>query len=192
MPKFPDCNMRRRPGRGFAPACTLLLIGLLAAAPLAAQALPPEPEPGRLPSDRTVMVSLYFADSSRFALQAEQRQLTRPNDPAAFGEAIIRALTTGPQDKHRRRTLPGGNILRAFFVDADKTAYVDFNNDMWAHHPDGVQADILAIYSIVNSLVLNMAEVDAVKFLNLGREPITTAAHLDLRYPLKANILLVR
>lgn len=141
---------------------------------------------------RAVTVSLYFADPVRFALLAEQRQLPGPQNPLALGRAIIRELATGPRDKHLARALPDGAVLRAFFIDSDKTAYVDLNSAMWAQHPGSVQSDILAIYSIVNSLVLNMAEIDTVKILNIGREPITAAGHLDLRYPLKANILLIR
>jgi len=137
-------------------------------------------------------ISLYFADPARFALQAEQRQILRPETPTDLGKLIVRELTTGPQKQGLRRTLPAGNVLRTFFIGGDRTAYVDFNNTMWQKHPGGIQADTLAIYSIVNSLVLNLAEIEAVQFLNLGREPLPTAGHLDLRYPLKANILLIR
>jgi len=137
-------------------------------------------------------ISLYFADPARFALQAEQRQILRPETPTDLGKVIVRELTTGPQKQGLRRTLPAGNVLRTFFISGDRTAYVDFNNTMWQKHPGGIQADTLAIYSIVNSLVLNLAEIEAVQFLNLGREPLPTAGHLDLRYPLKANILLIR
>ena len=168
-------------------------ICLLACPGLDAQT-PPSGEPGtvRPETARAVVLSLYFADSERFALLAEQRQLPYPENPVAFGKTIIRELTTGPRGKHLLRTLPDGDILRAFFIDTDKTAYVDLNAAMWARHPGGVQADMLAIYSIVNSLVLNMAEIDAVKIMSRGREPIPTDGHLDLHYPLKADILLIR
>ena len=159
---------------------------------LYAQTPPALPGPDRAEISRTVTVSLYFAGKDRFALLAEQRQLPRPKSPVALGRTIIRELITGPRNKNRVRTLPDSDILRSFFIASDKTAYVDLGNAMWAHHPGGVQSDILAIYSIVNSLVLNMAEIDAVKILILGREPIIPAGHLDLRYPLKANILLIR
>ena len=137
-------------------------------------------------------ISLYFADPNRFALQAEQRKILRPETPTALGKLIVRELSTGPQKQELERTLPAADVLRSLFIDGNRTAYVDFNNIMWQKHPGGIQADMLAIYSIVNSLVLNMAEIEAVQFLNLGREPLSTAGHLDLRYPLKANILLIR
>ena len=167
-------------------------LGLLALPCLYAQASPGGEVPGGLETARTVTVSLYYADNARFALLSEQRQLSRSESPVALGRTIIRELSAGPLDKQRVRTLPKGELLKTFFIDSDKTAYVDLNPEMWTHHPGGVQADMLAIYSIVNSLVLNMAEIDAVKILSPGREPVPAAGHLDLRYPLKANILLIR
>ncbi len=201
MLNLPGHKNRHRPGLrlvrpGIAAMLTLIMVPaicLLASPGLNAQTTPSgELDTIGPETAQAVTLSLYFADNTRFALLAEQRQLPHPDNPVAFGKTIIRELTTGPRGKHLVRTLPDDDILRTFFIAADKTAYVDFNTDMWTHHPGGVQADMLAIYSIVNSLVLNMAEIDAVKILSLGREPIPTGGHLDLRYPLKANILLIR
>jgi len=193
MPRCPDHNIHRRFGiRPLRPA-TLILIGFcVAAAACLATAIGVSAQSVRSAAPQEMTISLYFADPTRFALQAEQRQILRPGTPTALGELIVRELTTGPQNQELGRTLPAADVLRSFFIDGDRTAYVDFNSIMWQKHPGGMQADMLAIYSIVNSLVLNMAEIEAVQFLNLGREPLPTAGHLDLRYPLKANILLIR
>jgi hypothetical protein len=168
-------------------------ICLLAGTRLDAQT-PPSGGPGaeRLEIARAVTLSLYFKDSARFALLAEQKQLPHPGNPVALGKTIIRELAAGPRGKHLIRTLPDGDILRTLFIDVDKTAYIELNPDMWTRHPGGVQSDMLAVYSIVNSLILNMAEINAVKILSPGRKPIPAPGHLDLHYPLKANILLIR
>jgi hypothetical protein len=50
----------------------------------------------------------------------------------------------------------------------------------------------MTIFSIVNSLILNIPEVDAVKILIEGRESMTLAGHIDLRSSFKANLLLIR
>jgi len=39
---------------------------------------------------------------------------------------------------------------------------------------------------------LNIPEIHAVKILIGGRESMTLAGHIDLRFPLKANMLLIR
>jgi len=191
MPRCPHHNSRRRFGRArLRPG---LRFGFLAVAAVClATTVGVGAQTARPAGSREMTISLYFADPVRFALQAEQRQILRPATPTALGKLIVRELTTGPQNQGLGRTLPTGDFLRSFFIDGDRTAYVDFNNAMWPKHPGGIQADMLAIYSIVNSLVLNMAEIEAVQFLNLGRESLPTTGHLDLRYPLKANILLIR
>jgi hypothetical protein len=48
------------------------------------------------------------------------------------------------------------------------------------------------VYSIVNSLILNVTDIEAVKILIEGQESITLAGHIDLQQPLKANMLLIR
>jgi hypothetical protein len=201
MPKHSSHKLRCKPDAfgprtGIPAVRAMIMISaalcLLTAPGLCARASTGGQVPDGLETDRAVTLSLYFADPARFALLAEQRQLPRPENPLALGRAIIGELVAGPYNKHLVRTLPDGAILRALFIDADKTAYVDLDNTMWARHPGSVQSDILAVYSIVNSLVLNMAEIDTVKILSRGREPIPAAGHLDLRYPFKANILLIR
>jgi hypothetical protein len=89
-------------------------------------------------------------------------------------------------------TLPLGTSFRTFFIDQKKTAYVDLNGSIREKHPGGTLAEILTIYSLVNSLVLNIKEIDTVKILIEGRETMTLSGHFDTRLPLKANMLLVR
>ena len=90
------------------------------------------------------------------------------------------------------RTLPPGVTLRALFIDQDKTAYVDLNAAVKDNHPGGVRAELFTVYSIVNSLVLNIPEIDTVKFLIEGRDAMTLCGHVDLRFPFKADMLLIR
>lgn len=69
---------------------------------------------------------------------------------------------------------------------------MDFNETVAQDHPGGVRAELLSIYSVVNSLALNMEGIFAVKLLIDGREADTLAGHVDLRYPYKANIQLIK
>jgi len=137
------------------------------------------------------IIHLYFANKENSFLIAEKRLLVQPDGPAQMGKLIIESLIKGPKEG-LMRTISSDATLRALFVTEDKTAYADFSPVIREKHPGGCKSEIITIYSIVNSLILNIPEIDMVKILIDGRESITLAGHIDLRFPLKADMLLVR
>lgn len=139
----------------------------------------------------TAAVHLYFSDKENSYLTAEGQNLARSNNPAEFGQTIIEALIQGPREG-LMRTIPAGTILRALYVTSDGIAYVDLTLTLKDAHPGGIQTELMTIYSIVNSLILNISGINAVKILINGRESMTLAGHVDLRFPFKANMLLIR
>jgi spore germination protein GerM len=137
------------------------------------------------------IVHLYFADRNNSFLKADERMFLHSNDPAEFGKAIVKALIDGPRTG-LMRTIPEGSKLKAFYMTGDGTAYVDLSDDVKEGHPGGVKSELFTIYSVVDSLVLNIPEIHAVKFLINGKESMTLNGHIDLRFPFKANMLLIR
>jgi len=142
------------------------------------------------PSDMSI-ANLYFANKDNVHLIAETRSLLHTGGPAAFGKRIIENLVKGPQED-LVRTIPGDTRLLALYVLEDGTACVDLSEMIAERHPGGSRSELLTVFSIVNSLVLNLPEVTAVKLLVAGREASTLAGHIDIRFPFKANMLLVR
>ncbi|RPH52817.1 MAG: hypothetical protein EHM85_01570 [Desulfobacteraceae bacterium] len=136
-------------------------------------------------------VNLYFADDQNVHLRAEPRSVSRPPDPAEFGRIIIESLIKGPMGE-LVRTIPEESSLRAFYIAKDGTAYVDFAEAIREKHPGGSSSELMTIYSIVNSLVMNIPEITTVKILIDGQESMTLAGHVDLRFPFKVNTALVR
>ncbi len=137
-------------------------------------------------------VHLYFADRNNEYLMAETRSLAlEKDDPLLFAETIIQSLINGPRT-NLTRTLPGGTVLTAVYLDERKIAYLDFSAEISENHPGGVMTEWLSIYSIINSLILNIDEIRAVKILINHQEAQTLAGHIDLQKPFKANMLLVR
>ena len=134
---------------------------------------------------------LYFADKENNFLSAEKRILFYSDDTVDACRAIIVALIEGPK-QGLMRTIPADTKLRAAFITEDATAYVDLTESVRDKHPGGSQSELFTIYSIVNSLILNISEIDSVKVLIGGHESMTLAGHVDLRFPFKANMLLVR
>jgi spore germination protein GerM len=136
-------------------------------------------------------VHLYFADSNGRFLTAEQRVVDEPSDPAAAARGLIEALIQGPQQPGTR-TLPRDAALRSLFVTGDGVAYVDFKAGSFDHHPGGIETELISIYSIVNTLVLNLDQIRNVKFLVGGQEAATLAGHVDVSHPFKADMMWVR
>ena len=134
---------------------------------------------------------LYFSDKENTFLRAENRVLPPSNDAATLGNLIVDALIKGPQEGFMQ-TVPPGTTRRALYITGDGTAYVDFTENIRENHPGGVQSELMTIFSIVNSLVLNIPEIRTVKILIGGGEAMTLAGHIDLRFPFKANMLMVR
>jgi len=139
----------------------------------------------------TRKVHLYFADRKGNYLQAEERKILAEDTISAI-EAIIAALLEGPDDPKLVSTIPAGSRLLHIFVTDDGTAYLDFNSELSRLHPGGITAERLTLYSIVNSLVLNLEKVERVQLLFEGKPASTLSGHLDIRQAKTANLLIVR
>ena len=134
---------------------------------------------------------LYFADRNNSFLKSEQRILHQPDKPLDFGRSIVEALIKGPQ-KGLVRTIPVGTELSAIYIDPDQVCYVDLSETVKKNHPGGSNSELLTIYSVVNSLILNVSEIRKVKILINGNEAPTLAGHITLQFPFKAHMLLIR
>ena len=137
------------------------------------------------------LVYLYFADRDYNFLMSEQRLLLHTDEPTEFAGTIIDALIKGPR-KQLLRSIPADTDLRAIYITNDGICYVDLSETVREKHPGGCNLELLTIYSIVNSLILNLPEIEKVKILINGNEAKTLAGHCDLELPLQANMLLIR
>lgn len=152
----------------------------------------PRPEDaGAVVEDNHIVAHLYFADRDHRFLVAEKVLLPLSASPTDIAAKVVTNLIRGPLGD-LQRTLPMETELRSVFVDFDGIAYVDLTYTVREKHPGGILPELLAIYSIVNSLVLNIESVDAVKLMIEGRDAPTLAGHVDLRFPFKANMLWIR
>jgi len=134
---------------------------------------------------------LYFADKDNNYLIAEQSALPHSDDLLAYGRSLVEALIEGPQ-KGLMRTLPEATEIRSLFKVADETLCLDLTEAIRESHPGGSQTEMLTIFSLVNTLVLNLPDIDRVKILIGGREATTLAGHIDMQFPFNANMLLIR
>jgi spore germination protein GerM len=136
-------------------------------------------------------VHLYFADQKGAYLQAEEKKVFA-EDTASAVEAIVNALLEGPDNPKLVSTIPAASRLLHIFLTDDGTAYLDFNSEISRLHPGGVTAERLTLYAIVDSIVLNLEQVERVQLLIEGKPVSTLNGHVDIRQAKTANLMIVR
>jgi spore germination protein GerM len=123
--------------------------------------------------------TLYFPADDESGLVAETREMSwAATDPDRIRQVLL-ALIEGPSQGHHR-SLPPSTDIRAVFLTADGTAYIDFSNDILKGFAPGIQSETLTVYSVVNSLAANIPAVKEVKILLQGQEVETLDGHVDL------------
>jgi len=136
-------------------------------------------------------VHLYFSNRDNYYLMSEQRVISHSGDSVDYARSIVEALIKGPQNS-LVRTIAASTKLRAIYIIPDGACYVDLSQAVEKDHPGGCNTELLTIYSVVNSLILNVPEIKRVKLLIDGKEVQTLAGHIDLVFPLEAHMLLIR
>jgi len=136
-------------------------------------------------------VQLYFSSVGGAHLRAEERRI-EAGDPLSAAEALLAGLLQGPEGADLVSPIPSGTRLLHLFVTEEETAYVDFSSELSASHPGGVAAERSTLYAIVNTLILNVKEIERVQILIEGKPQATLAGHLDIRQPQTGDLLLVR
>jgi len=135
-------------------------------------------------------VRLYFTSLGGHHLKPEERRI-EVIDPIAAAEAMVTGLLQGPETPELVAAIPKGTRLLHLFMTEDGTAYVDCSSELSASHPGGVTAERLTFYSLVNTLTMNLKEIERVQILIEGKAQATLAGHLDIRHPHSADPLLV-
>lgn len=139
--------------------------------------------PGKGPEEaRTVTV--YFSDSEGMYLSPEKRGI-RKGDLRAEVRGALAELIRGPAGE-LGPTVPEGTRLLEVTIKGG-IAYVDFSREMKEGHRGGSTGEILAVYSIVNTVTLNFPEIKEVQILVDSRIEKTLAGHIDISRPLWAD-----
>lgn len=154
-----------------------------------------ENPPGASASDansiRTLIVEIYFPSAEETGLIAEAREIFATSAPGDRAKQIVADLISGPATDRAVRGLPRATQLRQIYVLEDGVAYLDFSDELRNGLGGGSSEELLAIYSIVDSVVLNVPEIRRVGFLITGKPVETLNGHLSLRKPLRPDISLI-
>jgi Sporulation and spore germination len=122
---------------------------------------------------------LFFPSLGPRVLVAESRPIKWAPAAADRVRQVLLALAEGPS-QHLGHPLAAATNVRAVFLTMDGTAYVDLSNDLLTGIKPGIEAETLAVYSMVNSISANIPSVKSVKILIQGQEVETLEGHADL------------
>jgi hypothetical protein len=128
-------------------------------------------------------ILLYFSDQEGEYLIGEKRKIFKRNQIKEEAKETIIELINGPKGK-LIPTLPPRTKLLTLQINDEGVAKVNFSPALSKDHPGGSSAEMMTVYSIVNSLVFNFPQIRRVQILIDGRPIETITGHLSLRKPI--------
>jgi len=134
------------------------------------------------PSGRRTAVLFFVGEGNRLAREA--RELEPCSDTTACVKEVLDELFSGPVGE-LNEALPAGSMLNGVRIEG-ATAVVDVNRNFVEELPKGSSSEILAVYSIVDTVCINFSQITHVK-LTVDGERKSVLAHLDLSGPLIAD-----
>lgn len=143
-----------------------------------------------LAEGQTVVMDLFFPSTSG-RLRVERRELPAVAETEEQIAAAVTSLLAGPSGAGMEAPLPEGASVRKVYLAAEGVAYVDFESAESAPPASGSQREMLTVYSLVNTVLLNFEELDRVVLLWNGRQLKTFAGHVNTMRPLAVNTDLI-
>jgi len=126
------------------------------------------------------IVTLYFSEEEGEYLVGEKREIPKKESVEEEAKEAIIELIRGPRGE-LIPTLPSQTELLGLQLDQRGLARVNFNRALTQNHPGGSSAEMMTVYSVVNSLTSNFPTIKRVQFLVEGKQVETIAGHLSLR-----------
>ncbi len=136
-------------------------------------------------------VEIYFPSEVDDGLVSEFREIFATATAGDQIKQILADLISGPSSKQASRALPAGTRLRQAYVLDDGIAWLDFSSELTEGIGGGSMAELLTVYSIVNSVVANVPDVRRVGILVNGQPVETLNGHMHLLNPLRPNFSLI-
>jgi spore germination protein GerM len=137
------------------------------------------------------VVTLFFSEEEGEFLVGEKREISKRDQVEEEAKETITELIEGPHGGFIP-TLPSHSKLLTLQVDAEGLAKVNFDRTLSREHPGGSSAEMLTLYSIVNSLTLNFPQIKRVQILIDGKAVESIAGHISLKQPVSFNPSIVK
>ena len=140
-----------------------------------------EEAPGEV--ERKINAKLFFQAADRPGLVIEERPVVFSTDLGRQLRSVVEELVRGSKIGLGATLAPETKVLDVF-VTPRGIAYVDLSRDVVTGHPGGTQAELMTVYSVVNSLTTSFPAVKRVQILVEDKPAETLAGHIDLTRPL--------
>lgn len=154
---------------------------LLLAAGMACHRSTPSASRQVVPGKVTVRTVILYFEAPDMLLSSERRDLPVPENPAGALSVIVRELFKGSANASIPRIFPPDTVVRGTFLLPDGNAFVDLGGvtitQGWG---TGSHEEILAIDSLVQTVVSNIPEAKRVRILINGEPAETLAGHISL------------
>lgn len=138
-----------------------------------------------------IEVKLCFPSQDSDYLIVESQKIARMATPVEQAKLIIEALIKGPKSVNLVSAISEGTHLRGLEL-KNNCAYVDFSQELIDNHPGGSSAEVMTIFEIVNTLILNLKEIKRVQILVEGKMIETIAGHIDTSGSFRLKYSLLR
>ncbi len=124
-------------------------------------------------------LTLYYTDAEGSFLLPEKRSVPLMS-PAQLPQYALELLLTKPESAGLRSALPPGTAILDVSLDGG-VCTVDLSGDFYSNRPEGEQAELLAVLSVVNTL----CELDGINQVQLYTEGRRLSPYvlLDLSVP---------
>jgi spore germination protein GerM len=131
-------------------------------------------------------VTLFFSDANERFLIPEKRFIPREKEPEEQAQEIVKALLTGSKTG-LVGTFPEKAELQGVKMEGGDTLLVNFRESLAENHPGGSAAEMATIYSLTNTLTVNIPVIKKVKILIEGKERESLKGHIGLKNPFTVN-----
>jgi spore germination protein GerM len=136
-------------------------------------------------------VTLFFSEEEGEYLVGEKREIPKRERVEEEARQTVVELIKGPKGK-LITALPPQTKLLTLEMDQNGVAKVNFDQTLSKEHPGGSSAEMLTLYSIVNSLTLNFPQIKRVQILIDGKVVESIAGHISLKEPVSFNASIVK
>jgi hypothetical protein len=130
-------------------------------------------------------VTLFFSDSNERFLVPEKRFIPKENEVTEQAQEMVKALIAGSKTG-LVNAFPDKAELHDVKLEGDMLL-VNFQDSLVANHPGGSACEMATVYSLTNTLTINIPEVKRVKILIGGKEREALKGHIGIEHPFTMN-----